>query len=211
MIALALLLGAGALSENGALKAWTESFNLLASAHGLSPLDAGLFIEVDGDEIGMDKGRLYHLYTLNEECLLMLGISPDGTADTCALDCREDDPQAVELLACALAVSGNKPGYDFSHSLADELIRSVRQDGYADGSRGGWTYLGQRLVALFNTSGKNEIVLMLVYGAEESASKGGEGSIWDGLFPDDGEDGGQEPPEYVPAPTPEPEKRIYKA
>ena len=31
MIALALSLGAGALSENGALESWTRSFNLLAA------------------------------------------------------------------------------------------------------------------------------------------------------------------------------------
>ena len=208
MIALALSLGAGALSENGALESWTRSFNLLAAEHGLSPLDAKDFIEVDGDQLGMEKGRLYHLYTMSDGCFLMLGMSSDGTADTCALDCPEDYPEAANLMACALAVSGNRPGYDFARSLTDEAVKGVGQNGYAAGSREGWTYMGERFSAMFNASDKNEMVLMFVYGQAQSTSEGGEGSIWDGLFPDGGDD---EPAPPAPVPTPQPGKKIYKA
>ena len=180
-LALCLLCAQGLASQTepdeglkAALESWTQAYNRLAGEHGLDACSA--------------QEAVYER---------------DGAFLFVGLYFEELNERVSEMAACALAVTGDKPGYARARELADKVLGELSKNGSVQGDASGWLYEG-------SLSGDSGAMLVFAYTEKPAA-----GSIWDGLFPEEGETpsapGATPAPRATPEPGAKPTKPVYKA
>ncbi len=191
-LALALLCAASlAMSEthSAELAAWLADYNKLASQHGVTQLS-------ESDAAASEAGNFTFVCP---EATLAVGFK-DGAARRIGLYFESFGEGVTQMAACCVAVTGDKPGYDAANALLKQIADALNKSQKTQGSVGQWSYEA-------DLSTQGACSLLLTYsGAPEAASSG---SIWDGLFPDDGD--APQAPSETPKPTSKPEKPVYKA
>ena len=216
-----LLSGMGALGDDGAVEAWLNVYNELASLHGIKPIPAGEF-EYDADEGCWDAMP-------DDDTLLVLYLKDSGEPYLCALHSKAENESLLTVATCALAACDEKLGFEGALVILSSFLSRLNEEGneYATSSNG-WYFTGVNS----SDGDKNSIVLGFVRldfdsadasgedgnkdGSEDGNDSGNEGGdddlpdgIWDGLEPDGGDE--QPGPEQKPLPTEKPREGHYKA
>lgn len=199
-LALCLLCAQGLASQTepdeglkAALESWTQAYNRLAGEHGLDACSAQEAV-YERDGAFLFVGLYASLWVQLEE---------GGGARAFGLYFEELNERVSEMAACALAVTGDKPGYARARELADKVLGELSKNGSVQGDASGWLYEG-------SLSGDSGAMLVFAYTEKPTA-----GSIWDGLFPEEGETpsapGATPAPRATPEPGAKPTKPVYKA
>ncbi|MBQ4227169.1 MAG: hypothetical protein II697_03120 [Clostridia bacterium] len=193
-LALCLMCGQGLASQTEpdealktALEAWAQAYSQLALEHGLDACIA--------QEAVYEQDGAFLFVSLHAS--LWVQLEKSGGASAFGLYFEELNESVSEMAACALAVTGDKPGYARARELADKVLGDLSKNGSVQGASSGWLYEG-------SLNGDSGAMLVFAY-SEKPAS----GSIWDGLFPGEGE--APSAPKSTPAPSAKPTKPVYKA